>query len=116
MLRTNTNKYRANVKKYILESIDDEWGNTDKEKLAELKAEFERVANHPYNLQRHPNHQDRLADYLSGLPINLDYTNYDILQRDKQLRQYNTDLTDKQADRLLANYWSFMAYQIMRIW
>ena len=116
MLRTNTKQYMKNVTEYILDSIPEEWGNTEAEKLAELKAEFERVANHPYNLQRYPNNQERLADYLSGLPINLDFSNYDILQRDKQLREYTEDLTDKKADSLLANYWSFMAYQIMKIW
>lgn len=116
MLKTNTKKYRENIKKYIIDCIPEEWGNTEEEKLTMLKREFDRVANHPFNVLKFPNIQERLADYLSGLPINLDYTNYDILQLDKQLREYDHDLTDSQADRLIENYWRFMAFQIMLLW
>ena len=116
MLKTNTNKYKQNIKKYIVDCIPEEWGESESEKLNTLKEEFKRVADHPYNLKRYPNNQERLADYLSGLPINIDFTNYDILQRDKQLREYTQDLPEKKQDKIISNYFNFMAYQIMRIW
>lgn len=116
MLKTNTKKYLSNVRIYIIESIPEEWGNTDAEKLKELKSEFERVANYPYNIQRLPNTQERLADYLQGLPIDLDFYNTDILQRDKQLREYTDDLTVKQEDVILSTYWVTMARHIINLW
>ena len=116
MLKINTKKYLSNVRTYIIESIPEEWGTTDAEKLKELKSEFERVANHPYNLHKLPNEQARLADYLMGLPIDLDFYNTDILQRDKQLREYTDDLTDKQENIVLSTYWLLMARNIINIW
>ena len=115
-LRTNTKGYNARIKKYILDSIDFDHlpTETDEEKINSLLSEFERVANYPYNLQKLPNIQDRLADYLMGLPIGLEYTNYEILELTKKLHDVK-ELTEAQEDNILASYWKHIAFKILSI-
>jgi len=69
MLKTNSKKYRDNVRAYILAAIPEEWGSTDREKLQELRSEFERVSNYPYNLQKFPNIQAALAITSQACPL-----------------------------------------------
>ncbi len=111
MLKTNSKKYQENFNCYMEGVFASEEHITSYD---ELYNEFDRVANYDYNIKKFPNKQNRLADFLQGLPIGIEYTNYDILQLDKKLREYDYELTDKQADKILENYWNFMAYQILK--
>lgn len=115
-LRTNTKEYDERMYKYIMDSIDFDHlpTDTDKEKMHSLLSEFERVANYPYNFQRLPNIQERLADYLQGLPIGLEYDNYNILELAKKLHDVK-ELTEAQEDNILASYWMHIAFKILSI-
>lgn len=105
------------AKIYLIDSItfDDCEGMSAAQKVAAVKAEFERVANYPYNLQRSPNTQARLADYLAGLPLSIAYTNNDILQLAVEWGSIPEDFTDKQAEKIINNYFNFMAAKLLQL-
>jgi hypothetical protein len=120
MLRINSKKYLNNIQAYLLSSIDGtEYGiktDTPKEKLQFLFDCFEVEFNYKNNQLRYPNLQDRFANWLQGLPsaIDLPYQNYKILQLSKILLEVYT-LTEKQEETIINNYWSFMAYHIIKL-
>ena len=53
-----------------------------------------------------------MAEWLSGLAINIPYTYCDIIKLSKELLE--TD-TLKDEDEIIENYFNFMALQIMRL-
>ena len=120
MLKTNSKKYLNNIQSYILDSIDSEGYDikteTPTEKLKFLFDCFEVEFNYKNNKLRYPNFQDRFANWLQGLPsaIDLPYQNYKILQLSKILLEVYT-LTEKQEETIIKNYWSFMAYHIIKL-
>ena len=70
--RTNSKIVKEAVKQYIFETVYDDNENTFKtfeEAAKHLKNDFNRVANHPYNMKRFPNVVNRFLDYLQGLPF-----------------------------------------------
>ena len=119
MLKTNSKKYLNNIQNYILDSIDSEGYDikteTPTEKLQFLFNCFEIEFNYKNNKLRYPNFQDRFANWLQGgTAINLPYQNYKILQLSKILLEVYT-LTEKQEETIINNYWSFMAYHIIKL-
>ena len=116
MLRTNTKKYQENFKTYFLEVIKSqdlpEDIKTDKEKVNFIFDRFNSEYNHANNIRRQPNFQMRFAEWLQGLAINLPYNYNDILELAKKLLE--TDQL-KNENRIIKNYWSFMAYQIIKL-
>ena len=116
MLRTNTKKYQENFKTYFLEVIKSqdlpEDIKTDKEKVNFIFDRFNSEYNHANNIRRQPNFQLRFAEWLQGLAINLPYNYNDILELAKKLLE--TDQL-KNENRIINNYWSFMAYQIIKL-
>ena len=116
MLRTNTKKYQENFKNYILSVIDS--GDlpkdikTDKEKVNFIFERFNSEYNYANNIRRTPNFQLRFAEWLQGLAINLPYNYNDIIELAKKLQE--TDKL-KNENRIINNYWSFMAFQIIKL-
>ena len=116
MLRTNTKKYQENFKNYFLEVIKSqdlpEDIKTDKEKVNFIFERFNSEYNNANNNRRQPNYQLRFAEWLQGLAINLPYNYDDIIELAKKLLE--TDQL-KNENRIINNYWSFMAYQIIKL-
>ena len=116
MLRTNTKKYQENFKTYFLEVIKSqdlpEDIKTDKEKVNFIFKRFNSEYNHANNIRRQPNFQIRFAEWLQGLAINLPYNYNDIIELAKKLLE--TDQVNNE-DRIINNYWSFMAFQIIKL-
>ena len=56
-----------------------------------------------------------LAEYLSGLPsvIHIDFNNYDILARARKYGSLKPCDGEKQENKLLENYWAFMANKLI---
>jgi len=115
MLKTNTNKYNEKIYKYILDCIDSEYGIlvTPEEKINHFFDRFEIEYNYKNNILRYPNLQNRIAEYLMGLPFNFEYENYKILQLTESLHECK--LTDKQEDKFLSNYWNHLAFKILQL-
>ena len=120
MLRTNSKKYLNNIQTYLLSSIDGaEYGiktDTPKEKLNFLFDCFESEFNYKNNQLRYPNFQNRFANWLQGLPsaINIPHQYNKILELSKNLLEVDT-LSEKLEDQIIKNYWSFMAYHIIKL-
>jgi len=120
MLRTNSKKYLNNIQNYILDSIDgteyDIKTETPTEKLQFLFDCFEVEFNYKNNQLRYPNFQDRFANWLQGLPssISIPHQYNKILELSKNLLEVDT-LSEKLEDQIIKNYWSFMAYHIIKL-
>jgi len=120
MLRTNTLKYRANFKKYILQSIDSgeyETNFSDTSKLLYVMDCFNSEYNHEYNKRRTPNYQNRFAEWLSGLPscLNIPCYYWDIIELAKELHEV-TELTEKQKETICQNFFSHVANQFISLY
>ena len=115
MNSTNSKATREIIFRYILDSVrDDECeGMNDSDKAAYLWSRFESEYNYSNNRKRIPNLQARVAEWLSGLAIGIEYTNAGIvaLAEDWQGRK----LSDKQAELVIDNYFSSMAFKVMQL-
>lgn len=84
-INTNSGVFYAKINPYLLSAIDGEgYGKTfgtAAEKLQFVADCFKSEYCYPENLIRYPNHQDRFAQWLMGLPssYNIDFENYRIL-------------------------------------
>ena len=120
MLKTNSKKYLNNIQNYILDSIDGEGYDikteTPTEKLQFLFDCFEVEFNYKNNKLRYPNLQDRFANWLQGLPsaISIPHQYNKILELSKNLLEVDT-LSEKLEDQIINNYWSFMAFHIIKL-
>ena len=117
MLKTNSTKYQLNFAKYIISVIDSEdlpsETMTNKEKVFFIMDRFVKEYCYEQNLDRHDNDMTKLlAEWLSGLAINIPYTYCDIIKLSKELLE--TD-TLKNEDEIIENYFNFMAIQIFKL-
>ena len=117
MLKTNSTKYQLNFAKYILSVIDSEdlpsETMTNKEKVFFIMDRFIKEYCYQQNLDRYDNNMTKLmAEWLSGLAINIPYTYCDIIKLSKELLE--TD-TLKNEDKIIENYFNFMAIQIFKL-
>ena len=102
---------------YLLDGISfDGYGlpepRTNKDKINLFFGVF--MSEYGYNLKR-MSEWDALTEWLSGLPsvIHMDFNNYDILERAKKYGSLTVDASEKDEDKLLENYWRFMANKLI---
>jgi len=59
-----------------------------------------------------------LSEWLQGLPssISIVFYNYDILELAKSFGSLPDNATDKEEQKILDNYWKFMAMRIKVLW
>ncbi len=117
MLKTNSKQYQENFKKYILSVIDSEDlpsdKMTDKEKVFFIMNRFDKEYCYQQNLDRYKYNMTKLmAEWLSGLALNIPYTYSDIIKLSKKLLETDT-LEDE--DKIIENYFNFMAIQIIQL-
>jgi len=122
MLRTNSKKYLSNIQNYLIDAINTEDHTTEAtthaEKLDFVMSCYNEEFNHKYNQARHPNEQDRFANWLAGLPsvLNIPFYNDDIVKLAKQLQEVETYPNEKNTTKnIIDNYFNFMAYHILKL-
>jgi hypothetical protein len=122
MLRTNSKKYLSNIQNYLIDAINTEDHTTEAtthaEKLDFVMSCYNEEFNHKYNQARHPNEQDRFANWLAGLPsvLNIPFYNDDIVKLAKQLQEVDTYPNEKNTTKnIIDNYFNFMAYHILKL-
>ena len=114
-MRTNSNAYRALIRAHILAGIYDYTGpDDDTARARHIWAKFCSEYNHAAERKRTPNIQHRVAEYLAGLPLNIAYSNYDIVQLYQAW--HGETLSDKKADSIVANWFNHCAFHLLRIW
>ena len=122
-----TKEQRQNYKNFILASIIDdpaEIGYDVKpfnsgQEINEQKIRFffeTFQSEFSWSIERYGEYKS-LIDYLQGLPSTIDipFENYRILELAKNFGSLPVDYTEKQADKILANYWHFMATQLLQL-
>lgn len=111
-------KYKQ-INEYILDAIDGTGYNishfqNDKEKLQFLKTTFE--SEYSWALKKY-SVQNALSMWLTGLPscINIAFNNHDILDLAHEWGSLPENSTVRQENKILTNYWQFMAVQILKL-
>jgi hypothetical protein len=115
MKRTNTKEYNEAIYKYILECIDSEDVNlkTDKDKIEHFFNRFNSEYNYKNNQLRYPNLQNRISNYLQDIPFNFATWKHEIIEVAERLHECK--FTDKQEDKIIANYYSHLALKIIQL-
>lgn len=103
---------------FLLDSIEIEEKEdaTSSEKIKFFFDCYDREFNHEYNKKRYPNEQERLKNYLQGLPscINIPFYNWDILELYKELNGIKT-LSSKKEESVLKYYWDKIAFTLLQL-
>lgn len=117
----STKKHQGLSKKYeqyLINCIDGEdYGLpsdaliTTEGKLRFLYQTFISEYGYENNLKRYGSLQNCFKEWLQGLPscLNIEWENYKILQLAKNMGSIPLDATEKQEDKILENYWNYMA-------
>ena len=119
-MKLHYTKYQENYKNYILACLDNEdeligKNLPRKEKIKYLINRFNSEYGWKIGRTKQDTKQSVIAEWLSGLAINIPYCNYDIIQLAKNMGSVNNDLTSTQEDRICENYWNFMAFMILKL-
>lgn len=115
MSKLHYTKYQENYKNYILDCIDSEDDLINKEltKEEKIKYLFNRFYSEYGFMVEKVGKQNAIAEWLSGLAINIPYSYCDIIELAKNLGSADHNLSSVQEDRICENYWNFMAYMIL---
>tara|TARA_R100001440_G_scaffold65390_1_gene86235 strand:+ start:2185 stop:2598 length:414 start_codon:yes stop_codon:yes gene_type:complete len=113
-------KSRKNYEFIILDSIEAGAcfemgcdGATERGKLDYISKRFD--SEFSWWPKRHPSKQQAIADWLSGGALGIPLYNYEILNLAKDCGSVAGELTEKQEDQIISNYWDFMAAHILRM-
>lgn len=101
---------------YILDCIyNDEKGNmSDKEAINYFFEAFNKEYNDSYNKRLYPNLQERISQYIQGLPtcISIAFTDYDIINIGKT---WGYCKTEKQRIDFQNNWFSIIAWRLIQL-
>jgi len=120
-VNTNSGVFYAKINPYILDAIDgsgyDKELNTDTEKLQFLADTFKAEYVFPENVRQYPNRQDLFAQWLMGLPssFNIDFNYCDIIRLAKEWDTIPQNATEKQEDKVCANWFNLIALKTMQL-
>ena len=122
-MKLHHTQYKKNYQNFILETISDEqllswwkikyWWRCDKEhrltREAKVNYIFDRFF---YEMDFEIKRSGKLVamtKWLQGLNLNIPYWNNEIIPLAKKMGSINDNLTPKQEEKIIDNYWSFMA-------
>jgi len=113
-MKLHHTKYKENYKNYILSTIQtDNNGKEITNNQDKIDYLFNRFySEYDWNIKRNGKLQ-AMIDWLQGLALDIEYYNYDILELAKMMGSVDENLTEKQEDKILLNYWNFMANIIL---
>lgn len=116
--RTNTREFRGMVFAYLADadSSFEETGMTDTmtNRAKHMWNRFNSEYNYPENQIRIPSLQLRVAEWLSGLALSVDFTYSDIIATAEHWRE--STLTDEQAERICEQWFKFLAMSLLQMW
>lgn len=117
-MKQHYTQYQPKYKNYILDCLDDEdsligKNLTRNQKIEYLMNRFNKE--YGFMVQRLGNKQKAIAEWLSGLAINIPYYNDDIIELAKNLGSANQNLTSAQESNIINNYFNFMAYMVLQL-
>jgi uncharacterized protein (UPF0303 family) len=115
-MKLHHTKSTKNYQDYILSTITEDYNGdlikTDEEKINYL---FHRFYNeYGWHIKQYGK-QKAMIEWLSGLAIDIAFTNYDIVELAIKMGSINEDPTEKQKDQIVNNYFNFMAKMILKM-
>ena len=115
-MKLHHTKYTKNYQDYILTTLTEDYDGkpfkTDEDKINYL---FDRFYKEYGWLVERVGKQKAIAEWLSGLAINIAFTNYDIVELAVEMGSVDKDPTEKQKDQIVDNYFNFMAKIILKM-
>ena len=113
-MKLHHTKYKENYKKYILSTIEtglnDEPLKTDQEKIKYI---FNRFNSEYGFIINKVGKYKAMSEWLSGLALDIEYYNYKIVKLAKDMGSLDTDSTYKAEQKIINNYFDFMANIIL---
>lgn len=114
LLKTNTNQYKDNFKN-TLNTILRNYSDCYCENINDLLLCFNHEYNHSYNKKRFPNLQDRLSEYLKGLPYGFGFAyRYEILDFACLVHNLSKIPEDKE-DIIIKNFYKHCAFMMLKL-
>ena len=105
--------YKPKYQTHILNGVTDDNGNKLPTRQEAINRLFERF-NSEYGWRvAQVGKQKAIADWLSGLALNIEYYNQDIIDMAIRFGSIDANANDRLKDKVLENYWSFMANIIL---
>lgn len=120
-MTTANAQVKAKIEKYLIDCIDSEGYDkellTDKEKVTFVAECFKNEYCYEQNIQRYKTVQEVLRQWLMGSPssFNVDFENYKILEVAKTFGNLPEKLTEKEEDKIINNWFSFMANKTLQL-
>ena len=113
-MKLHHTKYKENYKRYILDTIEVD-GNenpltTDDEKIKYIFDRFN--SEYGWAVERYGKAK-AMKDWLAGLALNIPYMNWDIIDLAIDMGSIDPNPTDKIENKVIENYFSFMANIIL---
>jgi len=107
-------EYKKNYKKYILSTVEtglnDEPLKTDDEKIKYIFDRF--YSEYGFMIKRVGKYK-AMSEWLSGLALDIEYYNYKIVKLAKDMGSLDTNSTYKAEQKIINNYFDFMANIIL---
>ena len=113
-MKLHHTKYKENYKQYILSTIETDTNDqpitTEREKINYIFNRFH--SEYDWNIKR-IGKQKALAEWLSGLALDLPYYYQDIVELAVDMGSIEPNPSDKVRERIEQGYWDFMANIIL---
>lgn len=109
-MKLSTAKYKKNYRAFILDHIDQDYnGNELKTDKAKIRFLFDRFqSEYGWRIDQVGKRQ-AMIDWLSGLALSLPCYNGEVIDLAIEMGSIERNPSDKIIDRVLDNYWPFMA-------
>ena len=114
MTKLHHTEYKKNYKNYILSTIEeDQEGKPIKTDDEKIKYIFDRFySEYGWNIER-VGKQKAMAEWLSGLALDIEYYYSSIVELAVKMGSINENPSKKLQQKVIDNYWSFMANVIL---
>jgi hypothetical protein len=109
-MKLHHSKYKANYKDYILENLDVDKGTSREGRIRYLFTRF--YKEYGFEVQR-LGKLKAIAEWLSGLAIDIPFYKGEQIEFAKAMGSVDSELTEKQEDRIIEGYWDFMARMVL---
>lgn len=113
-MKLHHTKYKKNYRDYILSTIETDYDEkplvTDKDKIKFINNRFN--SEYGFMIDR-VGKQKAMTEWLQGLALNIEYNNHDILELAKKMGSIPKNPDRKLQERVIENYWAFMANIIL---
>ena len=114
MTKLHHTEYKKNYKNYILSTIEENGeGKTltsESEKISYIFNRFN--SEYGFMIDRVGKYK-AMSEWLSGLALDIEYYNYKIIKLAKDMGSLNTDSNYKAEQKIINNYFNFMANIIL---